>query len=119
MATDYAACREMLRTKEQLLNEEFKSSSYGLTYRLIQQGTEETIAKTACEKRYLAAGNPPSAEESGLIAQCVNKFRDQRKQYWDSAILEHKLNTKKSQQKLDKVLAKIKHDMRKADCPYE
>lgn len=119
MATDYAACREMLRAKDQLIYANLSSAANRSLYRSIRQYNEEIVAKTACEKKYFASNSYPSAEESALIAQCISKSREQRKQHWDSIKLEQEQISQTNQQKLDKALAKIKRDMRKADCPYE
>ena len=51
MATDYAACREMLRAKDQLIYANLSSAANRSLYRSIRQYNEEIVAKIACEKK--------------------------------------------------------------------
>ena len=90
-----------------------------LAFSRVSLSNEERNARKDCQKRLLITSDFPSFEESGLISKCVSDFREQRRSYWEGVRVTLEQNLQKNQQKLDKALAKIKRDMRKADCPYE
>jgi hypothetical protein len=125
-ATDYIACREMLKTKNELQN------SNGYTHMMspwssiniqIRQDAETRSAATECEKKYSSSGNFASPEEVELRSLCISNFKEQRRGYWESLKSKNEQDRqrmlKKLDQKLNKLLAKIKRDMKNSDCPYE